>query len=83
MKAERSATVADLRNNFATVSRWLRDGRTVLITKRGRPFANLTPVRAGKAGEPVDRMKRLQRRYPEGPVRGDLQAIVSEERGQT
>jgi len=40
----KTANVADLRNNFATVSRWIYDGESVSIQKRGKPFAILAPV---------------------------------------
>ena len=40
----KTATVADLRNNFATVSRWIYEGETVTIRKRGKAFALLAPV---------------------------------------
>lgn len=38
----KTATVADLRNNFRLVSSWLEHGETVQIIKRGRAFAQLT-----------------------------------------
>ncbi len=31
----KTATVADLRNNFASLSKWIHDGEAVTITKRG------------------------------------------------
>jgi antitoxin (DNA-binding transcriptional repressor) of toxin-antitoxin stability system len=37
------ATVADLRNNFHRISAYIANGETVEITKRGRPFAQLSP----------------------------------------
>lgn len=40
----KTATVADLRNNFRRVSSWLEHGETVQIIKRGRAFACLTGV---------------------------------------
>jgi antitoxin (DNA-binding transcriptional repressor) of toxin-antitoxin stability system len=40
----KTATVADLRNNFRLVSSWIEHGETVQIVKRGRPFARLTGV---------------------------------------
>jgi prevent-host-death family protein len=40
----KTASVRDLRNNFAKVSRWLKDGQQVEITKRGVPLANLVPL---------------------------------------
>jgi antitoxin (DNA-binding transcriptional repressor) of toxin-antitoxin stability system len=51
MKAK-SATVADLRNNFRRVSAWLENGEAVEIIKRGRRFARLVPA-AATPGKPV------------------------------
>ncbi|MBI2515873.1 MAG: prevent-host-death protein [Opitutae bacterium] len=47
----KTATVADLRNNFRRVSAWLENGESVEILKRGRRFARLVPTAAspGKA----------------------------------
>jgi len=39
----KTATVADLRNNFRRISSWIEHGQTVSITRRGRAFAHLTP----------------------------------------
>jgi len=41
---EKTATVADLRNNFRRVSAWLENGESVEIIKRGRRFARLVPA---------------------------------------
>jgi antitoxin (DNA-binding transcriptional repressor) of toxin-antitoxin stability system len=38
----KTATVADLRNNFRRISSWIEHGETVQIVKRGRLFAHLT-----------------------------------------
>lgn len=40
----KTATVADLRNNFRRVSAWLENGESVEILKRGRRFARLVPT---------------------------------------
>lgn len=40
----KAATVADLRNNFAAVSRWIYEGESVTICKRGKAFAILAPA---------------------------------------
>jgi len=40
----KTASVRDLRNNFAKVSRWLKDGQQVEITSRGVPLAHLKPL---------------------------------------
>lgn len=37
----KTATVADLRNNFRRVSSWIEHGETVQIVKRGKAFAQL------------------------------------------
>ena len=42
----KTATVADLRNNFRRVSAWLENGESVEIIKRGRRFARLVPAAA-------------------------------------
>jgi antitoxin (DNA-binding transcriptional repressor) of toxin-antitoxin stability system len=59
----KTATVADLRNNFRRVSSWLEHGETVTILKRGRAFAQLTSLAeitpASDAPKP-DIMARLQ-----------------------
>ena len=52
MKAK-TATVADLRNDFRRVSAWIKNGESVKIIKRGRHFASLVPPAssAGKAAK--------------------------------
>ncbi|NJM36882.1 MAG: prevent-host-death protein [Akkermansiaceae bacterium] len=41
----KTANVADLKNDFQKVAAWISDGESVLIRKRGRLFATLTPAR--------------------------------------
>ena len=77
----KTATAADLRNHFTTVSKWIHEGESVVITKRGRPFATLTPARRRKALPPLDRMARLHKVFPTGPVGGDSLATVDYDRG--
>ena len=80
----KSATVADLRNRFAAVSKWLLDGEAVTITKHGMPFATLSPVRKKRAvPPPLDRLARLQRIFPRGPVAGTAQEVIDYDRGDT
>jgi len=79
----KTATVADLRNKFATVSKWILDGEAVTITKRGLDFATLTPARRKKTPPPVDRMARLRKMFPNGPAKGDIQSVIDYERGNT
>lgn len=40
----RTATIADLRNHFPRVFRWIEDGEEVELTKRGRVVARLVPA---------------------------------------
>ena len=39
----KTATVHDLRNDFARLSKWLAQGETIEISKRGKPVADLVP----------------------------------------
>jgi len=78
----KTATVTDLRNKFANVSRWISDGEVVVITKHGKPFVTLAPPRRRKAVPPIDRMARLKRIFPDGPVQ-DSQAVIDCDRGET
>lgn len=58
----KTATVADLRNNFRKVSTWIEHGETVQIVKRGKPFAHLiAPPPSSATGQlpKVDFMKQL------------------------
>ena len=80
----KTATVADLRNNFATVSKWIHDGEAITITKQGIPFATLAPARRRQAPPPpIDRLARLRRMFPGGPTKGDVQAVIDYDRGNT
>lgn len=76
------ATSADLRNNFAKVSKWIHDGESVVITKRGHPFATLVPINGKhQTPPPVDRWSRLQKLFPEGPISSDTRDTVDYDRG--
>jgi prevent-host-death family protein len=41
----KTATVRDLRNRFARVAAWIEQGEPVEITKAGKPFARLVPMK--------------------------------------
>jgi len=45
----KTASVADLRNRFPSVFRWIEDGETVELTKRGRVVARIVPAPPAKA----------------------------------
>ena len=45
----KTATVRDLRNRFQQISRWLEQGESVQVKKRGKPFARVVPeAQAGR-----------------------------------
>lgn len=44
----KTATVRDLRNNFARLEAWLSDGESICIKKRGAPIAMLTTMPRAK-----------------------------------
>lgn len=58
----KTATVADLRNNFRLVSSWIEHGETVQIIKRGRAFAQLTATTPSQSAQvpKVDFMAQLK-----------------------
>jgi prevent-host-death family protein len=45
----KTATVRDLRNSFARISRWLEAGEMVEVTKHGRVFARILPAAPSKS----------------------------------
>jgi antitoxin (DNA-binding transcriptional repressor) of toxin-antitoxin stability system len=58
----KTATVRDLRNSFARISRWLEAGETVEVTKRGQLFARISPATPRKPKRVIrpDFMARLR-----------------------
>lgn len=78
----KNATVADLRNRFASISEWVESGEEVTITKRGKPFAILTPSNPAKSSsfKAIDRMKRLKKLNPQGRREQDSLDVLSHER---
>ncbi|NJL19436.1 MAG: prevent-host-death protein [Bdellovibrionaceae bacterium] len=80
----KAASVADLRNRFASVSRWIYEGERVAIHKRGKPFAILSPAvkKTNKAVAWPDFAARLQRQFPKGPAPGSAEHIVAYLRGE-
>ena len=60
----KTATVADLRNNFRRVSAWLENGETVEIVKRGQVIAQLVPAgrKPRKVAKP-DILARLEEQW--------------------
>jgi hypothetical protein len=52
-----------------------------LGNKRGRAFATLTTARERPALPPLNRMARLEKAFPDGPVAGDSRDTVDYDRG--
>ena len=82
----KTATVADLRNNFARISRWIEAGEEVEITKRGKKFARLRPE-ASRVCEPTvewpDRSAWRKRVFPRGSGPTSAEDIVNYGRGES
>jgi antitoxin (DNA-binding transcriptional repressor) of toxin-antitoxin stability system len=76
------ASVADLRNKFARISKWLEAGEVVEITKRGRAFATLKPAKPRRqAVEWPDLEGRLRSIWPDGVKGKPVSEIIDEARG--
>jgi antitoxin (DNA-binding transcriptional repressor) of toxin-antitoxin stability system len=76
------ATVADLRNRFARVSQWIKDGEKVEIRKRGKPFATLSPaIKRKKKVEWPDLEARLLKHFPQPLPGKPASEIISDGRG--
>jgi antitoxin (DNA-binding transcriptional repressor) of toxin-antitoxin stability system len=77
------ASVADLRNKFARISKWIEAGEIVQITKRGRVFATLQPARPKRGTvEWPDLEARLRSIWPEGVKGKPVSEIIDESRGR-
>jgi antitoxin (DNA-binding transcriptional repressor) of toxin-antitoxin stability system len=59
----RTATVRELRNRFAVVSKWIVDGEEVTITRNGTAFATLAPARPQPSSK-ADWAIRFEKRPP-------------------
>ena len=79
----KTATVADLRNNFSNISRIIHNGEKITITKRGMPFAILSPLQKRKSSsmEWPDRAEWRNHVFPEGPQSTD--SALGYDRGNT
>ncbi len=68
----KTATIRDLRNNFAQLSAWIDDGETIEITKRGVSYVQVVPTK-----------KRTIKRRPdfhERAVRGSKGKVINTEK---
>jgi antitoxin (DNA-binding transcriptional repressor) of toxin-antitoxin stability system len=76
------ATVRDLRNDFAKITRWLEDGEAVEIRKRGKVIGRIAPARphAPTAREWPDFAARARKAFGDA-VTPDSQPLIDEGRG--
>lgn len=80
----KEANIADLRNRFAEISRWIVEGKSVTILKRGKAFATLSPVRQSneKSVQLPDYEARMQRIFGNTIVSGSrAEDLIDEMRG--
>lgn len=82
----KTATLRDLRNDFAKLEAWLGEGEEIQIEKRGRPIAMLTPVRGEKRVKMPDFEARLkaiwgERIFSDEEVRAMREAELEGEEG--
>lgn len=49
----KTATLRDLRNDFASLEAWLAEGETIRIEKRGKPVAFLSPAIPAASEPPI------------------------------
>jgi len=61
----KTATVRELRNNFARLAKWIEHGEQITITKNGQSFAKLSPVTTDKPRK-VDWAAHLKKHKPVG-----------------
>jgi antitoxin (DNA-binding transcriptional repressor) of toxin-antitoxin stability system len=78
----KTATVRDLRNSFARVSRWLESGETVEITKHGKVFARILPATPPKDRAPKpDILARLESDFGNVVISDDVFSDVFTQAG--
>lgn len=82
MSHMKTATVRDLRNDFAKISRWLEDGEAVELRKRGKVIGRISPARSThpKARTWPDFAERARRIFG-STVTPDSQPLIDEGRG--
>jgi antitoxin (DNA-binding transcriptional repressor) of toxin-antitoxin stability system len=61
----KTATVRDLRNNFARLAKWIEHGEQITITRNGETFAKLSPATPEKPRK-VDWAARFAKHKPVG-----------------
>lgn len=79
----KSASIRDLRNSFPAVARWIEEGECVEITRSGKPFARLEPIRPEIATPLVmpDFLSRMRNHFPTATTGKGLSSAVEYDRG--
>jgi len=77
----KTATVRELRTAFPRVESWLAEGELVVITKAGKPVAQLGPPPVSKKPDFAARFGAAGKR-PVHTKAVDTVAFLSEERGE-
>ena len=79
----KTASVREIRHNFARVLNWVEDGEQVEITKRRLVVARLVPVKAkAKKIEWPDLEARRKKTFPNGVKGKPISKILDEARGE-
>jgi len=61
----KTATVRELRNNFASLAKWIEHGEEITMTRNGQTFATLSPARSEQRAK-GDWAARFAKRKPLG-----------------
>lgn len=79
----KTATIRDLRNSFPAVARWIEEGECVEITRSGKPFARLEPIKPETTKPLVmpDFLARMRKQVPSATPDKKLSSVVEYDRG--
>ena len=77
----KTATVRDLRNNFASLAKWIEQGEQITIPRNGKEFATLSPFAKMRSKKDLQAAwrERLKKYQPVGPMvrRAETDALWS------
>ena len=81
----KTATVRELRNEFPRIEAWVREGESIVISKRGRIIGTLITARTGNPAGPAaakpDIMARLRKTWGNQVLSlGEVAAMRADER---
>ena len=77
----RTVSIRDANQNFSRLVKEVEDGETVVITRQGKPVAQLSPRKASRLDDPEFRAayERLQRHFAEWKGDGYRVGKITEE----